>query len=152
MPDPLAAHFFNGLSQRLKGFLAAHRRLDLRRRPVVNIPRRRHLQNLHLCRAPFGEPYLCCKIDKLLHIAKNGNIWYNVFVFVILPSLAPAAFKTKGGENMVLTKGEALEEALEIVKVMLSDSACTSIYPNAESAKDVAEFVRTLTDELVAIE
>lgn len=97
-------------------------------------------------------PYLCCKIDKLLHIAKNGNIWYNVFVFVILPSLAPAAFKTKGGENMVLTKGEALEEALEIVKVMLSDSACTSIYPNAESAKDVAEFVRTLTDELVAIE
>ena len=55
MPEPLAAHFFNGLSQRLKGFLAAHRRLDLRRRPVVNIPRRRHLQNLHLCR-PFHIP------------------------------------------------------------------------------------------------
>lgn len=86
-----------------------------------------------------------------MHVAKNGNFWYNNFVLVILSPLAPAASVAKGGETMEYVKGQALDNAVEIAKVVLSSPACTAIQPNGESAKDVAEFIRVLADELSAM-
>lgn len=53
---------------------------------------------------------------------------------------------------MEYVKGQALDNAIEIAKVVLSSPACTAIQPNGESAKDVAEFIRVLADELFAMQ
>jgi len=78
-----------------------------------------------------------------------------IFDIIILPSLrrvfAPAALLAKGGETMVYTRDQALERAIEVAKVVLASPACTAIHPDDESAKDVAEFIRVLADELSAM-
>lgn len=52
---------------------------------------------------------------------------------------------------MVYTRDQALEHAIEVAKVVLASPACTAIHPDVESAKDVAEFIRVLADELSAM-
>ena len=52
---------------------------------------------------------------------------------------------------MVYTREQALERAIEVAKVVLASPACTAIHPDDESAKDVAEFIRVLADELSAM-
>ena len=52
---------------------------------------------------------------------------------------------------MVYTRGQALAHAIEVAKVVLASPACAAIQPNGESAKDVAEFIRVLADEISAM-
>ena len=52
---------------------------------------------------------------------------------------------------MVYTRGQALEHAVEIAKVVLASPACTAIQPDGEGARDIAGFIRTLADELSAM-
>lgn len=52
---------------------------------------------------------------------------------------------------MAMNHGLAFEYARELAKVLLASPACASIYPNKKAAEDIAEFIRTLTEELSAM-
>jgi len=63
----------------------------------------------------------------------------------------PAISIVKEGEIMTYTRDQALEHAIEVVKVVLASPACTAIQPDGEGARDIAGFIRTLADELSAM-
>ena len=49
---------------------------------------------------------------------------------------------------MAVNKDLASEYARELAKVLLAGPAGERIYSNKESAKNIAEFIRTITEEL----
>jgi len=57
-------------------------------------------------------------------------------------------FMRKEVKRMAVNKDLASEYARELAKVLLAGPAGERIYPNKESAKNIAEFIRTITEEL----
>ena len=60
----------------------------------------------------------------------------------------PRRFMRKEVKRMAVNKDLASEYARELAKVLLAGPAGERIYPNKESAKNIAEFIRVITEEL----